>query len=296
MKEKTKKMIAGLGIGLALSGAGLLTGCTDVKLTQEQTDKILTVVDNSDKFMNDTMDLLNKSNKKLNKSEAYDLLRIVGAKAKLNVNGYFDNVRLTFTSKGNILGGLDCVEFLNYDNNGHFAIVSYDKDWGDNYRLEYAYVKKDGDSEVEKMVRYSTFEIINDNVIDSQENIIEEDYNYAHSTLYSLLPLFAFVEDLNIKEEDVVSVVVNEKGNYVIDVLNIRDDGDTEWKIFFTVEIATNAEFIKYDYSMAEFDKNSGVRTGSIGKVSFDVEYGVVDVDAVKAKIRSAAEFAIRHM
>ena len=62
MKKLTKILSA---VALCGVGAVTLAGCTDINLSQAQMDKIITVVDNSDKFMKDTMDLLNKQNKKL---------------------------------------------------------------------------------------------------------------------------------------------------------------------------------------------------------------------------------------
>ena len=52
MKEKTKKILAGIGIGLTLGTAGtFMTGCSDVADTDMT--KIMEVLDNADKFMAD---------------------------------------------------------------------------------------------------------------------------------------------------------------------------------------------------------------------------------------------------
>ena len=96
MKEKTKKIMAGLGIGLALmGGAFTMTGCTNM-LTQDQINKILTVVDNSDKFMEESLDLLEENNKILDSSQAlkfyeYSINRII-----LNKDNIWDNLKVSF--------------------------------------------------------------------------------------------------------------------------------------------------------------------------------------------------------
>lgn len=72
MKGKTKRIVAGLGLGAMLgSGAILATGCTDMNLTQDQTDKILQTIENADDFMNE-------GKKYFNKEEKIDKETIVG--------------------------------------------------------------------------------------------------------------------------------------------------------------------------------------------------------------------------
>jgi len=52
MKEKTKKILAGIGVGLTLGTAGaFMTGCSDV--TDTDMTRMMEVLDNADKFMAD---------------------------------------------------------------------------------------------------------------------------------------------------------------------------------------------------------------------------------------------------
>ncbi len=87
MKEKTKNVLKGLGVGaLACCGMFALTGCS-VELSQSQVDKVMQVVDQSDKFMDGTLDLLEKQNAKLSKEEGWDLYKLAQAKFLTNQNG-----------------------------------------------------------------------------------------------------------------------------------------------------------------------------------------------------------------
>ena len=95
MKEKNKKILKSLGVGaLACFGMFTLTGCS-FSLTPEQMEKVMYVVDESDRFMKDTLDLLEKQNAKLDKEEAWDLFRMADAKLALNANNVWDNLVLT---------------------------------------------------------------------------------------------------------------------------------------------------------------------------------------------------------
>ena len=52
MKDKTKKIIAGIGISAILATGGLcMTGCTE--LSETDTTKVMGVIDNADTFMSD---------------------------------------------------------------------------------------------------------------------------------------------------------------------------------------------------------------------------------------------------
>lgn len=280
MKEKTKKIIAGLGIGLAISGAGLLTGCTDINLTQEQTDKILTVVDNADTFMKDVME-----NNQLNKSKAYDLLKIVGVKAKLNVDGYFNNVKIVCSRHKNN-DFYDTVEILKYDDD-HFASVNYNKDLGDNYNIEYVYTKEVGSEKLKKSVSYYTFSHTPTGDIDNTKPTIVEN-DYVSPYLCGYMAVFDFVEYYCITENDILSVTKNEKNNYVIEAIGEIATAQGNTEIYITVEITEDGHMLFFD---AEGVHSDQTEIESIN-ISFSVEYGVVDADAVKAKIKAAEEFA----
>ncbi|MBO5954635.1 MAG: hypothetical protein J6Q13_01555 [Clostridia bacterium] len=98
MQEKTKNILKGLGVGtLACVGLFGLTGCS-IDLSQEQVDKIMYTVDNSDKFMQETLDLLEKQNQELDKQQAFDTYNLAKTKVLLNYDNMYDNLKISLNS------------------------------------------------------------------------------------------------------------------------------------------------------------------------------------------------------
>lgn len=71
MKDKTKKIIAGVGLGVL--GMATLTGCTEMGFSVEQTDKIESLVAQSSNYMDSTLGLLEETN--VNQQELLEELR-----------------------------------------------------------------------------------------------------------------------------------------------------------------------------------------------------------------------------
>ena len=95
MKNKTKKIIASVGVGLALGcGSIMVTGCSDLELTQTQVDRIFEVVDNSDKFMKDYMEMQGENNNKLTREVAYGLYKTAIGIMQTNVDYVWDNLTI----------------------------------------------------------------------------------------------------------------------------------------------------------------------------------------------------------
>ena len=51
MKNNTKKIVAGIGLGAVLAGGALLTTGCSTDLSTEQMNNIMQTVENADKFM-----------------------------------------------------------------------------------------------------------------------------------------------------------------------------------------------------------------------------------------------------
>ena len=58
MKNKTKKILAGLGIGVL--GMGCLTGCTNLGFSAEQVEKVESIIESGDAFMKDCLDIMDE--------------------------------------------------------------------------------------------------------------------------------------------------------------------------------------------------------------------------------------------
>ena len=99
MKNKTKKILAGAALGLV--GMGCLTGCAE-QLSQDNIDKIMTIIENGDAFMEDMSTLIEDQNALIDKmvaesrAEEVDLLlqkiKIVSMKTMANYNNVGHNV------------------------------------------------------------------------------------------------------------------------------------------------------------------------------------------------------------
>ncbi|MBQ7351298.1 MAG: hypothetical protein IJW59_00310 [Clostridia bacterium] len=99
MKNKTKKILAGACLGLV--GMGAMTGCAE-QLSQDNIDKIMTIIENGDVFMEDMSTLIEDQNALLDKmvaesrTEEVDLLlqkiKIVSMKTMANYNNIGHNV------------------------------------------------------------------------------------------------------------------------------------------------------------------------------------------------------------
>ena len=85
MRAKSKKVLKTLGVGaLCLCGALIFSGCS-MDLSQDQIDKLMFAVDNSQEFMQDTLDLLEKQNDKMDAEQAYKMYRYAVNKFYLNL-------------------------------------------------------------------------------------------------------------------------------------------------------------------------------------------------------------------
>jgi len=97
--KKIKKILFSVGLCLCLAFTGIFaTGCSNVNLTDEQLKKLLEVVDHSDEFMNDSLDLLQKSNDKLDKEKASCILQNAILKLKTNNGNIWDNLTVNTPS------------------------------------------------------------------------------------------------------------------------------------------------------------------------------------------------------
>ncbi|MBO5954972.1 MAG: hypothetical protein J6Q13_03295 [Clostridia bacterium] len=85
MKEKNKKILKGVGVGaLALVGMVGLTGCADVKISQEKFNSLVEIAEKADDYM--------KESARLTKEEVWNLAQTADFNLMMNVNGVRDNL------------------------------------------------------------------------------------------------------------------------------------------------------------------------------------------------------------
>ena len=80
MKNKTKKILAGVGLGLV--GMGCLTGCS---MSDEQKAALDLITEKSDKIVNLLEDNMELQNAQLSKTDAAELVALAQTKLKLNI-------------------------------------------------------------------------------------------------------------------------------------------------------------------------------------------------------------------
>ena len=291
MKKLTKILSA---VALCGVGAVTLADCTDINLSQAQMDKIITVVDNSDKFMKDTMDLLNKQNKKLDKSEAYDLLKLAEVRTQLQMDNIMENIRITLTFESAMGVNNQVMDVVMFDST-HYAVMSKQTEWGENYTLEYNYTKQEGDAQKDYMRTYKSAKFDNHNlpVANSQPELIEKEYELGYSMPGQFASLFDVTNKYGITEDNVCKVDALENGNYVIYAIGVLDrSNDDIEKMYFEIELTENAEFVRVESSSASFEKASGNMSNYAYLNKFAFEKGVVDKNVMLEKVAVANVFA----
>lgn len=291
MKKLTKILSA---VALCGVGAVTLAGCTDINLSQAQMDKIITVVDNSDKFMKDTMDLLNKQNKKLDKFEAYDLLKLAEVRTQLQMDNIMENIRITVS--GSVGGEYNeqVMDIVMFDST-HYAVMSKQTEWGENYTLEYNYTKQEGDTQKDYMRTYKSAKFDNHNlpVANSQPELIEKEYELGYSMPGQFASLFDVTNKYGITEDNLCKVDALENGNYLIYAISVMDTAnDTILKTLFEIELTENAEFVRIESLSSSFDKVGGNKESNTYPMNFKFEKGVVDKNVMLEKVAVANVFA----
>lgn len=259
MKEKNKNILKGLGVGaLACFGMLTFTGCS-VELSQEQINKIVHVVERSDKFMDDTLDLLEKQNAKLSKEEGWDLYQTALTIFLTNQEGIRNNIKITaedlegdkfVTYHYNDLQGTDIVLETGSELRGNDRITFVAEEDSDNYVYHYA---KDG-TEYEKSLL--------------GEGVTE---NYSSILLYV---------DNGVTSEDVVGCELLENGNYELSFVqtfkSVNEDDEIMYYNYVVYEITSDGTFISQKTNFAEVDLNKdGAVTERFGG-TITYEYGVV--------------------
>lgn len=270
MKEKNKNILKGLGVGaLACCGMFALTGCS-VELSQSQVDKVMQVVDQSDKFMEDTLDLLEKQNAKLSKEEGWDLYQTALTKFLTNQNGLRNNMKITIKQFSSAYPEDDAVVdlYLYNDMNGvDLQLEKFTHELGTDVSLLYA----DDESGVYEY---------NKSGAECEKSLVGE------GLLENYLSILLYVDN-GVTSEDVVGCELLENGNYKLSFINCEIDfyeGEDEedeghnlaYYSYIVYEITSDGIFISQETNFAEVDlnKDGAVTERFGGTITYD--YGVV--------------------
>lgn len=268
MKENTKKIIAGLGLGLTIgAGAIAMTGCSNIELSQSQVDKILEVVENSDKFMKDSLEMQAEMNNKLTREMAYSLYRTAIGTIQTNAHNVWDNLKINVEMSDENLNGKNysislyksteneqCLQLK--DNEKQNANDVFYLQYGDRTSYEY----KGGDVEILENVKIDY--LIMSNV---------------------LSPVFITASD--VKVSDIIGYEVLEDGNIQITTLMRVEEIGSESGHFVDVysQYILSSDGKLLSRSMYALECASSVAIHVSAKFTF--EYGKVDTSAMNAII-----------
>lgn len=256
MKNKTKKILAGVGLGLV--GMGCLTGCS-VDLTDAQRDKIMTVVDNSDAFMDESLELLKESNDKLDKERAFGLLRLAIKRIETNAQDVFNNLKINVSTDWDATDGY---YGLNFNTN-------YFKDSNGKY---YFYTAK-GDGSVTDMISSNG---LNEDVVVVKGIQFSNTKNYiTNVNRYS----FYFFAKGEFKLDNIVNYSNLENGNYAITYFTQTEDE----QILNFAEINKDGYLIKVTSELLVDDGDEDYIT----TLDYTFEYGALEESSVLALVET---------
>ncbi|MBQ7351297.1 MAG: hypothetical protein IJW59_00305 [Clostridia bacterium] len=256
MKNKTKKILAGACLGLV--GMGAMTGCS-VKLTESQRDKIMSVVENSDTFMDESLDLLKESNEKLDKESAFGLLRLAIKRLGTNAQDIFDNLKI------NVVTDWDATD-------GYFGMkfnINYFKDSNGKH---YFYTAK-GDGTVTDII-YS--EGLNDVVTVVKGEQCTNTQNYITNVNKFGFYFFAKGE---IELDNIVNYSNLENGNYCITYFSQTENEE----VLNFAEINKDGYLIKVTSELLADDGDENYIT----TLDYTFEYGILEESGVLALIQA---------
>ena len=269
MKNKTKKILTGACLGLV--GMGCLAGCS---MNEEQQATLNKVVDKADEVLS----LVEKQNKELTFSEAVRLYEFAETKLLVNLDNSWDNLRIKIHQEttedileiGNVM---DCEYHL------------FKK--GDGRRVAYYSYFTQSDKLQQESSEVGGY--IDDS--ESSSDYIKEGYVYVSDML-------DFGE---VKEENIVSVKINENNNYVISLVadidlysNVLYDGslssgELNCPVLVVCEISLEGQMISKRY-VSIVDENAAYEyKDSVKYQEFDVkltyEYNTLTEGEVQANI-----------
>jgi len=270
-------------------GMFLFTGCAD-SLTEEQKEKVMTVVDNADVFMEDVLENLDKNNSKLGREESFKALRAILARLSLNVDDVWSNLEIT----------MDADEF--------FEKSRFFKSSDGNYICVNEYIDSEGDEST--TVSYSDISSNLDPIINEYtkhgDGHITTDERYEHFVAL-LGNNINVIDSYGFSMDDVLSTDVLDNGNNYISMLLMQTENPEEeefevtWSLFFEAEFKDEKLYSMQmtmgtvrinDYDTYE-EPNSYTENPSTGKIFF--KYGEVDIDEMEKKYKEAKDYIESH-
>jgi len=289
MKDKTKKIMAGVGIGLALAGSGMLmTGCTDIPVTQDQVNKVFESLDNANNFMSETTDIISNQNEKLDNLSNY----------LEDLNETLENQNQELTNIKNILSEEDqellvetALKKYNYAINK--LLLNIDDVW-DNVIIgeqgsegvinEVHIFRKSDDSRVGYF--YNVNSVVGSQVTnyfyDTNGNVLCLDYDYKVIMLFQMYAKYD--KELQLNKENVLECKVLENGNYFLTIVDEWQEENYSTPVVVDCEITQDGLLVSKHYY---FMNDIGVQSLVLSNIDLGVyfKYNVLTETQVQANI-----------
>lgn len=299
--NKSKKIMAGVGIGLALcAGTGMLTGCSDMNLTDSQQEKLASVIDNSGKLMEDyendmkdIKDRLSEQSKQLMFDNAYKAWKLGESNFYFNKNNMFDNtkIKMQFLTEGE--SDITAKHQLVTLDNGKLALLSNRSTWGDNYQLSYECTKVENESTTNIVRTYKSCDLTNDAPVENSQASIEDRQSMSiWSSRPELFATIGLITQYDIQAEDVVAVDIMSNGNYKLKALKLASG----LYLHIVVEVTQDGTLISTDFTGFNYTDVSGQleKSGKTVEFKSTYEYGASNKTDIVAKVAIAEELANR--
>lgn len=255
--KKSRKIFAGIAMGMMLAGGTILTtGCTDINLTQDQTNKILQVVDNCDDFMNKTMNILEEQNNTIDARQAAKMYEMAVAKLELNFANVWSGLKVKVTLTGrNVKYQSNSVIFTSFIKENGYGLLNIVRD-------------TDNDGEFEDRTFMDFEELENASTDESEGSIITESKTFDYEMNSQLQGSFGLTK---VTEDNILKTEKLENGDYKI--FTIDEVGDS--KLISECLIDSNGNLLYKDYYGLE-RMSPAEKDMSIVHVVVTVEYNAV--------------------
>ena len=269
MKSKTKKILAGVGLGII--GMGCLTGCS---LTDDQMGAIDKVVDKTDLLI----DLMEKSNGKLNYEEACRLFKYARQRLTLNLDNVWDNIAVTQEITSNEkYPGTDS-SFVEYKANSHFY------KFNDGKRVIYG-ISNSGDEELVEGLYMSEVEVDAEGETEPESGGGMELVQTITFTSVAQNVQTNMFKTMDFDANDIVDCKIDENGIYSIVVTTTMTDDETDYVVVIDMKISQDGYLLGYTMNASSLMNVDSKYSSVITSCKVTYEYGALTDDVVESYV-----------
>ena len=266
MKDKTKKMLAGIGLGAALGTSGIfMTGCS---MSDEQQAALDSIVSKADEII----ELVDNQNKELSYAEAIRLFEYSRMRLVTNKDNVWDNIAVTIKQSVSEEGLIDVVDMG----------ISHFYKFENGKRVGYSSQITGGvEGEIDGWFNEVVEEQEKSNGGDGTQSML----SYTTYSYYVRASVTSVIDRVVLDETKIVDCVVNESGNYIISAaLTIEEDG-VEYPSLIDMEITNDGFLLSYDINAGLLGYEKSERAYVVNTTSVKYEYGKLTDTEVQSYI-----------